>query len=107
MAEREGGVMKCKKCEHLTTKTETCLGIAVPFDWCDKINDNPYRDKERVCEYYETKTNADRIRNMNDEELAKHISCPQYFIVGFRCKADENEGDCYKCTLNWLKEKVE
>ena len=58
-------------------------------------------------------TNADRIRNMSDEELAEFIP------IGFDCVCNPNyecietvivHGECGKqkeCLMNWLKEKVE
>lgn len=61
-------------------------------------------------------TNADKIRNMTDEELAIMIMCP-YDTTG-----DENEimpcikdgmdpefmppGSCFKCISKWLQEDV-
>lgn len=51
-------------------------------------------------------TNADKIRNMNNEELALIISCPADFDIkwdeDYICNDGLNE-DCYKCTLAWLK----
>ena len=45
-------------------------------------------------------TNADRIRNMTDEELAKKFakSC-----IGMICK---NGKTCYDCWLEWLKQET-
>lgn len=94
--------MKCKDCKYLTVDIDTCLGVEVPFDWCPKINDNPYRDKERVCEYYEPKTNIDRIRSMSDEELAKFLnSCGACSQISY-CR----DFDCDECIKLWLQEKV-
>lgn len=44
-------------------------------------------------------TNADRIREMNDEELADVVECP-YYGVCF-------EKDCHKCRLEWLQKTME
>lgn len=44
-------------------------------------------------------TNADRIRSMTDEELAKHLACQWK-----ECK--NMDVDCDKCLLDWLKEEV-
>ncbi len=51
------------------------------------------------CRLYVGKTNADRIRNMTDEELARFLyiktcedGCPQFDIISG--------------WLNWLKQKV-
>ena len=48
-------------------------------------------------------TNADRIRAMNDEELAKTIARK---ITGcYGCRAT-NELECAECVLEWLKKEV-
>lgn len=43
----------------------------------------------RVVDYYEPKTNADRIRNMSDEELAEFLANMQEFAI--KRKADSKE----------------
>lgn len=46
-------------------------------------------------------TNADRIRNMTDEELAKVVGEDPH------CQEVECEFDnCYECTLQWLRAEV-
>lgn len=60
------------------------------------------------CTYYNTKpmTNADRIRNMTDEELAREFTrldmfcCP---VSGANCA---NEPKCQDCFKRWLKQEV-
>lgn len=64
--------MKCKNCRNLN-------GIYISYqkksmDWCDYIVDSPDTECERECDFFEPETNADRIRNMSDEELAEHFS---------------------------------
>ena len=51
----------CKKCNNLVN------------DWCEKVIDSPDQDMQRDCQYFCEKTNADRIRNMSDEELAEFL----------------------------------
>lgn len=55
-------------------------------------------------------TNADRIRQMSDEELAVTLICPAEYDVEFskncNCNAEMNM-NCYKCTLKWLKKEFE
>ena len=51
----------CKKCNNLVN------------DWCKKVIDSPDPDMQRDCQHFREKTNADRIRSMSDEELAKHL----------------------------------
>jgi hypothetical protein len=56
------------------------------------------------------KTNADRIRNMSDEELAEFLlevnSTIQHCMI-MDCKyEDEREGLCKNCFLEWLQAEV-
>ena len=68
----------CKKCNNLVN------------DWCEKVIDSPDQDMQRDCPHFREKTNADRIRNMSDEELKKFI-CSMFkcefcdFELGERC----------------------
>ena len=51
-----------------------------------------------------THTHADRIRAMNDEELAKTIARK---ITGcYGCRAT-NELECAECVLEWLKKEAD
>ena len=59
-------------------------------------------------------TNADRIRNMSDEELADTIfeSCTEYMgldecICPDNSSIKEQKKACYKCVLEWLKSESE
>lgn len=47
-------------------------------------------------------TNADRIRGLSDEELAKIIMCP-YDTEPDSC----NKKGCYDCYLEWLQQPAE
>ena len=65
------------------------------------------QDREiAMCLSYDPpKTNADRIRNMTDEELAKTISGDQIYpwCTEEPCKYDS----CTDCVLAWLKQEAE
>lgn len=52
------------------------------------------------------KTNADRIRNMTDEELAKFLSTGTFICEGLK-DICENMPGCEECRLTWLKAPVE
>lgn len=69
--------------------------------WRDECFELVERDRQ---------TNADRIRNMSDEELAVSIMCPAEYDLGFSkkctCNGDMNR-DCCKCTLKWLQSEAE
>ena len=54
--------IQCKKCAHFTP------------EWCGFKMDSLDPDLMRDCEYYKVKTNANRIRVMTDEELARFMS---------------------------------
>jgi hypothetical protein len=71
----------------------------------DYLNlENP--EKER---YFETvtgkETNADKIRNMSDEELAESIPCPYIKNQYDECVHGWHDYDCNKCKLEWLRSK--
>mgnify|MGYP004554362751 FL=1 len=52
------------------------------------------------------KTNADRIRNMTDEELAKLLSTGTFICEGLK-DICENMPGCEECRLAWLKAPAE
>ena len=49
-------------------------------------------------------TNADRIRNMTDEELAEYLSNVHYCPTPSICDPTKNCNDCW---LKWLRSPVE
>lgn len=67
-------------------------------------------------EHFQPKTNADRIRNMTDEELAEwlHNICqfensdhfPMISIYNLDTKCEEEIGDNYKDLIEWLQAEV-
>lgn len=60
-----------------------------------------------TVEENEKQTNADRIRAMSDEELAMNMMCPNENGLGnIECNQDDN-CNCYKCSLKWLQSEVE
>lgn len=56
-------------------------------------------------------TNADRIRNMSDEELAESNLCPH--MVNWKkgnygtCVHPNDKDACKKCMLDWLQSEAE
>ena len=54
-------------------------------------------------------TNAEKIRNMTDEELAAILMCPAEFVlnynINYECKGEE-ESDCLECIKQWLQSEV-
>ena len=59
----------CKKCNNLVN------------GWCEKVIDSPDPDMQRDCQHFCEKTNADRIRVMSDEELAKLLCCNGWRMI--------------------------
>lgn len=54
-----------------------------------------------------SKTNADRIRSMSDEELAMCMMCPnENGLAEINCDHSDN-CNCYGCILRWLRSEVE
>ncbi len=86
---RDNGCSGCKY-EHLKGSEKPCCDCA-----------NMHMDK------YEPITNADRIRNMSDEELAKNLcllldcrKCPTF-------KSCNAGSMCYANLLEWLQSEAE
>ena len=79
-----------------------CTGVRCPMQVGYKIDECNHTD----CPYRtEPVTNADKIRAMNDEELAKVmervLGCP---VTGDCKKMFE---DCNDCWLDWLQQPAE
>lgn len=59
-------------------------------------------------EKIETKTNADKIRAMSEEELATAIMCPvDSGLTDMSCSYKGDEYDCIRCCEEWLKEEAD
>lgn len=96
--------MKCINCKNNTLIEQD----GEQFSWCNKKNDNLDIHEDRDCRYFESSTNADRIRAMSDEELAGWLCrlmtaecCDQ------RCPGRDicNLGD--NGLVKWMKQPVE
>lgn len=53
-----------------------------------------------------TTTNADRIRNMTDDELVEIMACP-YRSSDSGCIHGWDDDGCDKCVLEWLRSEAE
>ena len=103
--------MKCKNCKNLTKRIDS---DGILYDSCEIIVDCPDTERERDCKYYTAATNADRIRAMTDEELAKWLErirlCCSTDLCGRQCPFVEvcySSAEAPKETLDWLKEEAE
>ena len=71
------------------------------------------QDKEQMARYIEEHqpkpmTNADRIRAMSDDELAKVLSAPCLGCVVKNCRLHNyGSGGCEIAFLKWLKQPAE
>lgn len=106
---------KCKNCNNLYIMTD--LKNEVIGKWCPNINDCPDIKIERECEYCDTMTNGDRIRNMSDGELSEWIHNivkfqgedmePMVSLHDLDKEQDDVIFDSYRDLLNWLQKEVE
>lgn len=78
---------------------------------CNCQHNSNLRDNEPCCRCDSRKTNADRIRNMSDEELAELLfdksRCDNCFA---NCNDKDNcpsLGSCYSRHLEWLQSEAE
>ena len=75
------------------------------MEYCDKCG---YIKPQCECE--EAMTNADKIRNMSDEELAEWLYKTIYHTANnlFKCEnIPVNKcKDCKKCYLDWLQTEI-
>lgn len=84
--------------------------------WCEKKADSPVPDMVRDCRHFQQKTNADRIRAMSDEDLARWMLRYQRQIIKETLRTlgteehvkafEEALGENPDCTdiVRWLKE---
>lgn len=87
--------------ENKSGKCSSCKHRIDPDGWaaCDGcIHDEGLKDR------YEPMTNADRIRNMTDEELAEYLSNVHYCPTPSPCDPTKN---CKDCWTEWLRSPVE
>lgn len=78
---------------------------------CNCQHNSNSRDNEPCCRCDSKQTNADRIRNMSDEELAEFNLCPH--MVNWKkgnydtCAHPNDKDACKKCMLEWLQSEAE
>jgi uncharacterized phage protein (TIGR01671 family) len=75
---------------------------------CNCRHNSNSRDNEPCCRCDSKQTNADRIRNMSDEELADTLfnSCLEVMHID-ECPYADNVWTCKKCILDWLQSEAE
>ena len=77
---------------------------------CNCYHNNKPRDNEPCCRCDSRHTNADRMRNMSDEELAEWINtknmceqCANYYEPDSECMGEP----CASNILRWLQSEAE
>lgn len=102
------GTAACQHCSNNPFATDVWTNRTVTVD---HIEARPFGDGLNVCPVCgkpstigKPTTNADRIRNMTDEELAQ-------FLCGlisdcYRCPSDEMCWEGHKGMTEWLKKEV-
>ena len=80
---------------------------------CNCQHNNNSRDNEPCCRCDSRQTNADRIRNMSDEEMAERIASSSNFNCADYCDSFTN-GCAFNCgkkeieiALKWLQSEAE
>ena len=75
---------------------------------CNCQHNSNSRDNEPCCRCDSKHTNAGRIRNMSDEELADTLfnSCLEFMHID-ECHYADNVGMCKKCISEWLQSEAE
>lgn len=78
---------------------------------CNCQHDSNLRDNEPCCKCDSKQTNADRIRNMSDEELTEFITgLSKHCLAGIGkcdCSAYETCDNCNVEVKNWLQSEAE
>lgn len=97
---------RCKNCNNLYNLSDE--NDKIVGKWCPKINESPDIECDRECEHFKNMTNADKIRAMNDEELAEFLDGTVQSTAENLFSCDKRECDeCQKCYLQWLQSEAE
>ena len=95
---------------HFCNKLAELRGGIDDVHTCSCHHNSNSRDDEPCCRCDSKQTNADRIRNMSDEELAEFMSeNTSYYYCGVRCKdrpKSPTESSCFRW-LEWLQSEAE
>ena len=102
---------------HFCNKLAELRGGIDDVHACNCQHNSNSRDNEPCCRCDSRQTNADRIRNMSDEELASVLfsgcidsmdleECP-YYVSESKLDNNKIRKICKKCTLDWLQSEAE
>ena len=86
----------------------------INIHFCEYVNDNLDIEEERECEFYAPAKNAERIRNMTNEELAEILGFMAQILPGcYGCPIGKEFCDehyfpsCERAFEKWLQSPVE
>lgn len=93
---------------HFYNKLAELRGGIDDVHTCNCQHNSNSRDNEPCCRCDSKTTNADRIRDMGDEELADILfdSCIDHIGVS-SCERMFKKDSCKECVLNWLQSEAE
>lgn len=93
---------------HFYNKLAELRGGIDDVHTCNCQHNSNSKDNEPCRRCDSKQTNADRIRNMSDEELANTLfnSCLEVMHIG-ECPNVDYVGMCKKCILDWLQSEAE
>lgn len=109
---------KCGSCCHFNPIEDKATGECLQNPYDDSVVHDPKHpywivQRSRIkCKLYNAKpqTNADRIRSMSDEELAKMLTVGKEAFDCYECwKAEDEQCDmnCEERCLQWLQQPAE
>ena len=95
---------------HFYNKLAELRGGIDDVHTCNCQHNSNSRDDEPCCRCDSRQTNADRIRNMSDEELAEFLAYNAYCEECYVKKDDSccyPDGTCKQKHLEWLQSEAE
>lgn len=102
-----GGCEDIEVSEKIFDLCDEILGL-VNSASCNRRRNSNSKENEPCCRCDSKHTNADRIRNMSDEELADTLFDSRLEVMHIdECPYADNVGVCKKCILNWLQSEAE
>lgn len=111
-ATRQYGEFTDEYVRHFCNKLAELRGGIGDVHTCNCQHNSNSRDNEPCCRCDNRHTNADRIRNMSDEELAEFLDIveedgisSQYTNLSCDCCCEKTE--CSKCWKEWLQSEAE
>ena len=84
--------LTCRNCKHNVLLED----YGEQYSWCEIDDDNYDIDEPRECTMFKPATNAEKVRAMTDEELAKYLWAVEHHEITMPVEE----------WLEWLKQEV-